>query len=511
VYADLMSNYFDWSNAELSMCAVVQSPAGDLRTEAERQFAAFLMNINSGQLGFNDANGKPIAISPLRPVNCPGIDAETVADLMRTGSNVPALTAVTYMNVPPNPKALSGVNVGLPFFDGGAGLAYDFFGSTLNPVDHPDSFATVEVQFGGGQKAYRYLRLERASDGLAPPQGRGYLYAGFHDIPLEVRDEHGAQLEVGFVERVLTEDDGTILPLEMQPATYDSTWGPDDSELGGREYLFVCRPVYTGSEDPNFQVDGALNLGLFPALYALWSRKNNPGSIIDPFDVIRFEFGGPPRGSIDQMMIDLAGQPLSDPDVQAAYSSIVFCLEGINNHCDIPTPVLATLVQASASPDAVELAWYAPGLTSAAVQRNRGTDWVEVAQVSSSRRDRIEWTDRDVLAGERYGYRLVADGQIYSETWVDVPSTHRLALAGVQPNPSNGAANVSFSLKRRAPAKLEVMDIQGRRVARKDLSDLGPGSHVVRVPELERLPAGIYLLRLTQDRDVAIARMVRVN
>src|SRR5207248_3695795 len=92
------------------------------------------------------------------------------------------------------------------------------------------------------QKAYRYLRLERASDGGFPPAGRAYLYGGFRDVPFTAWDvAHNQQLEVGFVERTLTGDDGTILPSLQQPATFDSTWGPDDSDLGGREYLAIYR------------------------------------------------------------------------------------------------------------------------------------------------------------------------------------------------------------------------------------------------------------------------------
>ena len=124
----------------------------------------------------------------------------------------------------------------------------------------------------------------------------------------------------------------------------------------------------------------------------------------------------------------------------------------------------------------------------------------------------IAWTDRSVVAGSRYGYRLVDDlGRTHGETWVDVPSTHRLALAGTRPHPARAGALVMLSLPRRAPARLDVLDITGRRVAAREVGALGPGTHAVRIAELDRLPAGVYLLRLVQGGESVSGRMVRIR
>jgi len=510
--ADEMSEHFDWPADLSGMCAVLQSNETDLRAEAERQYAALLANVIAGQFEIPDAKGTPILLSPLKAVNCEGLEAETVQDLIRKGYRMPFLTAVDYVNAPPSARALDGVNFGLPFFDGGASVALDFLGSSLDPVAQADSFATVEIRFDGSQKAYRYLRHERTSDGAAPPLGRRYTYAGFHDVPFQVWDVvRNVQLEAVFVERVLTADDGTILPLGSQPATFDSTWAPDDSDVGGREYLILLRPAYSGVPDPAFEVDGAPIDYTLPALYSLAAKKRVYfGASIDPADLIRFTWGGKDAASIDQMLIDLEGQPLSDPDVQMAYASISLCLEGLNSRCDVPTPALPSIVLSSARPDGVDLAWYAPGLASAAIHRSHGGDWSEVAQVVT-RNDRIEWTDHDIAPGERYGYRLVSGGVTYGETWIDVPSTNRLELAGTWPNPAGADARVVLSLKRRSPARLEVIDIAGRRVAQRDVGQLGPGRHIVRIEEIDRLPAGVYLLRITQDGETAFGRMVRIR
>jgi hypothetical protein len=514
--ADAQSAYFEWSASGSVMCATLHSTGATLREEAERQFAALLANVMAARYGVHDPDGEPIILSPLTPTVCPGVEGETVADLVRTGQRGPRLTSVSYVNANfENPPGLGGVNFGLPFFGGGGGYAVEFLGSSLDPAFQPDSFANVQIRFSTvPQKAYRYLRYERASDGSPPPQGRRYFYGGFHDVPFQVWDvDRNVQLEAAFVERVLTDDDGTILPSEFQPATLDFTWGPDFSELGGREYVLVFRPAYSGIPDAAFEIDDVTIFPYLPGLYAMASRLLFDGAVIDPGDFVRFRWTTPIVNSIDQMMIDLELLPPDDPAAEAGYANIINCIAGLKDACDIPTAVLVSLVQATASPEVVELAWHAPGLAVAQVQRfHPGGDWLTIAVLERDGLDRIVWGDRDIVPGERYGYRLVDEaGHIHAETWVSVPTHYRLALAGTQPNPAVSGARVVLSLPRRGPARLDVIDVAGRRVASRDLSDLSPGTHQVRVAELDRLPAGVYMLKLSQGSESAIGRMVRIQ
>lgn len=73
------------------------------------------------------------------------------------------------------------------------------------------------------------------------------------------------------------------------------------------------------------------------------------------------------------------------------------------------------------------------------------------------------------------------------------------ALAGVRPNPARAAPfEVRFALPDAAPATLELLDVAGRLVARREVGSLGGGEHVVRMPERATVRPGRYLLRLTQ-------------
>ena len=70
------------------------------------------------------------------------------------------------------------------------------------------------------------------------------------------------------------------------------------------------------------------------------------------------------------------------------------------------------------------------------------------------------------------------------------------ALHAVVPTPSRGAVGVELSLPDARPARLDLIDVAGRRVATRELGPLGPGRH--RVELAAGLRSGLYLVRLTQ-------------
>ena len=92
----------------------------------------------------------------------------------------------------------------------------------------------------------------------------------------------------------------------------------------------------------------------------------------------------------------------------------------------------------------------------------------------------------------------VPDAQTLSTTAVESAADLSLALHGAQPNPAIGILRVEFTLPSREAASLELIDIAGRRVLRREIGELGPGRHVVTLNPSPRLRAGLYFLRLAQ-------------
>lgn len=182
---------------------------------------------------------------------------------------------------------------------------------------------------------------------------------------------------------------------------------------------------------------------------------------------------------------------------------------------DGPVAVEVSLVSAEAESDRVRLAWYAPdvGVLAATVQRRTTTgDWESLGQVRSDGNGRLEYEDRSVIAGVRYGYRLAyRDGEVLSfttESWVEVPAL-RFALRGLTPNPARGGnLMVGFSLPGGEPATLAVFDLAGRRVLEREVGSLGAGTHAMSLTSAGRLPPGVYTIRLTQGAEQARVRGV---
>jgi hypothetical protein len=176
-------------------------------------------------------------------------------------------------------------------------------------------------------------------------------------------------------------------------------------------------------------------------------------------------------------------------------------------------PVMASVVSAEARGGVAHLEWHVASATHARIERSDdGVAWSTRATLDADGQGRIRFDDADVRPAHRYGWRLAipAEGGVtrVGEAWLDMPSRESFALRGTYPNPSSHALSIAFSLPGAAAARLEVMDISGRRVWSRDVGALGAGPHEVPLPELR---AGVYLVRLTQGSRSATTRFERVK
>jgi hypothetical protein len=86
-------------------------------------------------------------------------------------------------------------------------------------------------------------------------------------------------------------------------------------------------------------------------------------------------------------------------------------------------------------------------------------------------------------------------------------ATWSLTLGRVEPNPSRGEGLlVRFTLPTAAPARLELLDVSGRRVLERAVGAMGPGPHALELAA-RHLAAGIYVLRLSQGGSVLTTRV----
>jgi len=90
------------------------------------------------------------------------------------------------------------------------------------------------------------------------------------------------------------------------------------------------------------------------------------------------------------------------------------------------------------------------------------------------------------------------------------PSPPDLEIRRLSPNPSRGVLAVTFTLPDDGAARLELVDIAGRRVAAREVGSLGSGEHSSMLAGPDLAP-GLYFVRLASSRGIRTARAVVVR
>lgn len=152
--------------------------------------------------------------------------------------------------------------------------------------------------------------------------------------------------------------------------------------------------------------------------------------------------------------------------------------------------------------------------------------WIELGAL----RDGAEWrTPLPATLDGPISVRLVlADpsGQTATHTWTPAfeaspgsatsapprAGVAGLALAGAWPNPARTHdLRLRLTLPSSDPAKLELLDLAGRVVARRDVGALGAGEHLVRIEPAAPLRPGVFFARLSQGGASRTARICLVQ
>jgi hypothetical protein len=82
------------------------------------------------------------------------------------------------------------------------------------------------------------------------------------------------------------------------------------------------------------------------------------------------------------------------------------------------------------------------------------------------------------------------------------------SLTVVSPQLRAGTLAVSYTLTSDAPAKVEVLDVTGRRLAQCPIQDSKAGGLSIDVMRGKHLGPGVYFVRLVQGPGVRVARVV---
>ena len=124
----------------------------------------------------------------------------------------------------------------------------------------------------------------------------------------------------------------------------------------------------------------------------------------------------------------------------------------------------------------------------------------------------ISYTDANAEPGHSYEYQIaLTSGGVerrMGTVWVDVPLT---AAFGVRRIADSGRGPLQFSvtLSSPAPARLELVDVTGRKIASQDLSGLTAGEHRVQLDASAR--PGVYWARLSQAGKLVSTKVALVR
>lgn len=173
----------------------------------------------------------------------------------------------------------------------------------------------------------------------------------------------------------------------------------------------------------------------------------------------------------------------------------------------------SVVANAQATPAAAQVQWSvqnATGPYTAVYRRQPGTEWSSVATRTTDATGAVQFDDRAVEPGQQYGYQLIVSTErgtaLGGEVWVTIPGTTGvppgaaawLALDRIVPNPVVDRLDATFSLASADPARLELVDVTGRRVLAREVGSLGAGPHTVQMVGARNFQPGVYFVRLTQ-------------
>jgi hypothetical protein len=176
---------------------------------------------------------------------------------------------------------------------------------------------------------------------------------------------------------------------------------------------------------------------------------------------------------------------------------------------------LPQLVEVKALPTVVRLIWEMPSGRDWAFKVHRrapGREWLSL-ETPPGKEGRLVLEDRTVQPGDTLEYRLAvrtAGVEAFLEpVSVKVPlAPTTLALSRPRLSAARRAILATLALPTAAPAKLELLDVAGRRVISHQVGALGIGEHDVQLPLPAGLARGIYFLRLTQGRQARVAKVI---
>jgi hypothetical protein len=170
--------------------------------------------------------------------------------------------------------------------------------------------------------------------------------------------------------------------------------------------------------------------------------------------------------------------------------------------------------EARAETARIRLAWSVPGAAGRGLElwrRAAGGPWSLRSSLTAAASGEVRFDDSTLVAGGRYGYRLVdpasAGVQPIDQVWVEALATGGGVTPGPAPgrllqvdgNPAVSGIRFTVRLDRTCRVRCVLRDLQGRVLRRWDLGVLEAGEHPVDGGVLADAAPGVWFLTVDAD------------
>jgi len=189
---------------------------------------------------------------------------------------------------------------------------------------------------------------------------------------------------------------------------------------------------------------------------------------------------------------------------------------------EAPTPTLVTQFQADPVGEALAVRWELSStvaVASVSLERaeNEVGPWAKVDAQPTQDGSATVVTDRSVVGGQTYWYRLVSVNPSGGQsTYGVIKATAAIAvkefsLDMVAPIPTRGALTINFAVAKPTRVHLSLLDVQGREVEVFADGDYAVGRYQARFDgqgRSGRIPAGVYFVRYVAAKQAFTKRVV---
>lgn len=371
--------------------------------------------------------------------------------------------------------------------------------------------------------------------------------------------EMGGTLAVPIPAVMISQADGATIRAQLGVGV-TATIGTNPTrfsgvDAAGRMLMYAPNPSVSGSSVSHWDTSARPNLSMEPAINA--DLSHDPDFTVQAFKDILWLFNVAPTAIAQNIMVTGAGSPNCTADVQPAdvnngsfdangdaltlsldppgpyAAGVTNVLLVVSDGCQVSRATAQITVQC---PVAVNLASFSVAWAGTGAQLKwEITDATDHAGFQVFRMApngvKRQLSDRLITGGTKYAYTDEAAPREGADYWLtDVSrsgqvtwhgplhlgpasaSLPMLALSNAQPNPFQGATTISFVLPGGQPARLLVLDAQGRLVRRLLEGAAESGLHTVmwdgRDDAGQRAPGGLYFVKLLAGTEVRVQKVL---